>query len=72
MAETRAQYRVPNDPFWTQGALAKGARNASARSRDVRSQRSFQRAALITKTFFMAKDPYLIGTSNFRDHGVDQ
>jgi hypothetical protein len=35
-------------------------------------QRLSQRIGMITKTFFMTKDPYLIGASNFRDHGLDQ
>jgi hypothetical protein len=47
------------------------ARGAPARSRDVGSHRSTKRTAMITKTFFMAKDPYRIGASNFRDHGYD-
>ena len=37
-------------------ALAKGARDASARLRDARSQRLSQRIGMITKTFFMTKD----------------
>jgi hypothetical protein len=53
-------------------ALAKGARDAAVRSRDVGSQRSSQRIAMITKVFFMPKDIYLIGAKILRDHGTDQ
>jgi hypothetical protein len=53
-------------------SAAQGARNASACSRDVRSERSSQRIAMITKIFFTAKDFYLIGAKNFRDHVSDQ
>jgi hypothetical protein len=51
--------------------VAKRARGVLARSRDVRSRPTAQRTAMITKIFFMAKDPHLIAASNFRDHGID-
>ena len=51
--------------------VSEGARDASACSRDTRSQRSSQRIAIITKTFFLAKDPNPITAVILRDHAPD-